>query len=659
MSQHSLDLEGGHLAPSSSDSSVSLCFAHVSAQTSSGYTILADVSGRVPRGKMLAVMGPSGSGKTSLLDILARRNTTSVDGRIWLDGITPRDGKQIRNHVRYVQQEDALIGALTVRETLLFAARLGSTSASRLTEGRSLDHYQNVDSVIARLGLSDQANTKIGTPIQRGLSGGQKRRVSVGEKLVANTGGDDSDSVVVLVLDEITSGLDAVAAYEVVSRVKEFAAVTGMIVVASIHQPSTATFTLFDSLMLLSQGKQVYFGPVNQVTDYFAKQGHIIPNNYNPAEYLLEITNTDFLATKERSGSAQADDISGVGECDQVAELSRAWHLSEEANLLEAALCTTVLKEQFDSDLPGNRSRLFLLAPLRATYRQTVILVHRALIKAYRDILAYGVRVIMYVCLAILMGTVWLRLTPNETTIQSYFNAIFFGSAFMSFMTVAYIPAFLEDLATYKKESHENMYGPAAFLFSNVIVGLPFLFLITILFSVVEYWMTGFRSGGTAFFRFVMLLFLDLIAAESLVVLISSIVPIFVAALAITAFSNGLWMAVGGFLVQPNVLNKFWYYTFYWINYQRYVFDGMIFNEVEERSFSCAWSSDTGCSGCMYAATEVGAGVCEISGKTTLEARGYGGNHTGLWVGLVVAIAVAMRLLTYAWLTFRARRVGK
>ncbi|KAK9326550.1 hypothetical protein V1520DRAFT_284992, partial [Lipomyces starkeyi] len=125
------------------------------------------------------------------------------------------------------------------------------------------------------------------------------------------------------------------------------------------------------------------------------------------------------------------------------------------------------------------------------------------------DILAYGVRVIMYLGLANLMGTVWLRLKPNENTIQSFFNAIFFGSAFVSFMTVAYIPAFLEDLSTYKKESLENMYGPAAFLLANVIVGLPFLFLITILFAVVECWMTDFRSGGTVFFRFVMWLFLS------------------------------------------------------------------------------------------------------------------------------------------------------
>ncbi|KAK9355632.1 P-loop containing nucleoside triphosphate hydrolase protein [Lipomyces doorenjongii] len=657
MSENDLDLEFGQSTPIADGSSCSLCFAHVSARTASGRVILSDISGCVPRGNMLAVLGPSGSGKTSLLDILANRSTISVDGRIWLDGTTPRDDKQIRNRVRYVQQEDALIGALTVRETLLFAARLGRTSASRGTDGGKRALYQYVDSVISRLGLSEQANTKIGTPIQRGLSGGQKRRVSVGEKLVANIGGSDDNSCVVLVLDEITSGLDAVAAYEVVSRVKEFAEATGMIVVASIHQPSTATFTLFDSVLLMSQGKQVYFGPVNQVTDYFAKQGLIIPSNYNPAEFLLEITNTDFIATKERSTHLQlTKEI--IGDGDQIDQLCRAWNVSEEAKLLEAVLCKAVSEEHLDRNLRSDISRLGGFSGIAITFRNTMILVQRAIIKGYRDILAYGVRVIMYLGLAVLMGTVWLRLSANENTIQSFFNAIFFGSAFMSFMTVAYIPAFLEDLATYKKESHENLYGPAAFLLANVIVGLPFLFLITILFAVVEYWMTGFRSSATAFFRFVMWLFLDLIAAESLVVLVSTIAPIFVAALAITAFANGLWMAVGGFLVQPNVLNKFWYYTFYWIDYQRYVFEGMIFNEVEQRSYSCPWTSEGGCSGCMYAATEVEDGVCKISGKTVLDARGYGGNWTGLWVGLVIAIAIAMRLLAYVWLKFKARRTG-
>ncbi|KAK9311080.1 P-loop containing nucleoside triphosphate hydrolase protein [Lipomyces starkeyi] len=649
MSQQSVDLESGSFTDGGSSPTFALCFAHVSARTSSGHTILSDISGRVTRGTMLAVMGPSGSGKTSLLDVLTQRSTISFDGRVWLDGTTGRTCKHVKEHVRYVQQRDALIGALTVRETLLFAAKLGiKSSTSRM------NLHQHVDIVIARLGLSEQANTKVGTPIQRGLSGGQKRRVSVGEKLVASIDEGEDSADLVLLLDEVTSGLDAVAAYEVVRRVKEFAAVAGMVVVASIHQPSTATFSLFDSVLLLSQGKQTYFGPVCQVTDYFAKQGFTIPSNYNPAEYLLEITNTDFIAAKEREPDNQPRRDT-IQNREQVNELCRAWSTSVEATELEAALLRTNSKEDLTPEFKADMLRLGKLSSIGATYWQTVILVHRAVIKGYRDILAYGVRIVMYLALAILMGTVWLRLQPNENTIQSYFNALFFGSAFMSFMAVAYIPAFLEDFSTFKKESRENMYGPASFLLANVIVGLPFLFLIVILFSVVDYWLTDFRSGGTAFFRFVMWLFFDLVVAESLVVLISSVVPVFVGALAITAFSNGLWMAVSGYLVQPNILNKFWYYTFYWINYQRYVFDGMIFNEIEPRSYSCPWTANSGCSQCMLAATEVSSGVCEISGATVLDSRGYGSNQTGLWVGLVLAIAVCMRLLTYAWLVFKAR----
>ena len=108
------------------------------------------------------------------------------------------------------------------------------------------------------------------------------------------------------------------------------------------------------------------------------------------------------------------------------------------------------------------------------------------------------------------------------------------------------------------------------------------------LFSIVAYWLSNFRPSAEAFFTWVMWLFLDLIAAESLVVLISSLIPIFVVALAGTAFVNGLWMCTGGFLVPPQTLNPFWRYVFHYIDYQSYVFQGMMVNEFGHRNFSCA-----------------------------------------------------------------------
>ncbi|MCQ3991501.1 hypothetical protein FK512_26890, partial [Klebsiella pneumoniae] len=102
-----------------------------------------------------------------------------------------------------------------------------------------------------------------------------------------------------------------------------------------------------------------------------------------------------------------------------------------------------------------------------------LVLLQRAWIKSYRDIVAYGIRIIMYLGLAILMGTVFLRFSPTQEYIQSYINAMFFSSAFMSFMAVAYVPAYLEDQATFYKERANGIVGPLAFMVSNFIIGLP------------------------------------------------------------------------------------------------------------------------------------------------------------------------------------------
>lgn len=194
----------------------------------------------------------------------------------------------------------------------------------------------------------------------------------------------------------------------------------------------------------------------------------------------------------------------------------------------------------------------------------------------------------MYFGLAILMGTVFLRFGTQQEYIQPFTNAIFFSSAFMSFMAVAYVPAFLEDLNTFHQERANGLIGRLSFMVSNFLIGLPFLFLITILFSVVRYWMSNFRPSGTGFFTWVAWLFLDLLATESLVVLVSSIFDVFVVPLDITAFANGLWMCVDGFLVPMSILNAFWKYVFHYIDYQAYVFQGMMVNEFQYRIYDCA-----------------------------------------------------------------------
>ncbi|ESZ90228.1 hypothetical protein SBOR_9382 [Sclerotinia borealis F-4128] len=575
--------------------------------------ILDGVSGVVEAGEICALMGPSGCGKTTLLNFLAHRDAAAkatVVGEALVNGLNPSKSV-FRDMSSYVEQEDALIGSLTVRETLNFAARLAHKNLLTRTERK-----RRVTGLLESFGLRNQAHTIIGTPIQKGISGGQKRRVSVASQLITGPK--------LLFLDEPTSGLDSAASWEVMSFVKEVAKRNNLIVIASIHQPSTSTFQLFDKLLLLSAGKSHYFGPVSEVNQHFEFIGYPIPLHMNASEYLLDLMNTDFAANQ-----AQAQT--------RLLQIQESW--------LDSFSCRQ-MHEKIQHTLQNIKPLPVTHSSRGSFFNILMTLVHRAFIKSYRDVVAYGIRIAMYMGLAIMMGTVWLRLKTDQSDIQPFINAIFFGSAFMSFMAVAYVPSFLEDRSTFIKERANGLYGPTAFMISNFIIGLPYLFLITFLFSVTTYFLNNFRPTASAFFTWIMWLFLDLLAAESLVVLISSLFPSFVISLALTAFANGLWMSVGGFLVPPHILNVFWRYVFHYIDYQTYVFQGMMVNEFGERDYTCGNSCQ-----CMYI-TDLAA-ECKISGKGVLDQYGYKTGKTGEWVGILIAIIVGYRILGLGALYFR------
>lgn len=474
-----------------------------------------------------------------------------------------------------------------------------------------------INGLLESFGLVGQANALIGTPIRKGISGGQKRRVGVASQLIT--------SPKLLFLDEPTSGLDSAASWEVVNYLRNVARRNNLIVVCSIHQPSTSTFNLFDKLLLLSAGKTHYFGPINGVTEYYAEAGSAVPQYVNPAEHLLELVNIDF--SQDKAAAAQRLD-----------KMQAAWQSSRQASDVSLSIST--------AESAGGQFSLETVDKRPSMPSLTLTLLHRSFVKSYRDVVAYGIRLAMYLGLAIMMGTVWLRLDPDQRSIQPLTNAIFFGSAFMSFMAVAYVPAFIEDRQQYVKEHHNGLYGAAELILSNFFIGIPYLFLIAFLFSVISYWLSNFQPTAGAFFTWVMWLFLDLLAAESLVVFMTSLFPSFVISLALVAFANGLWMSVGGFMVPPTILNVFYKYVFHYWDYQKYVFEGMMVNEFAHRSYDCG----KGCR-CMFDSPL--AKECKIAGQAVLDQYGYKPGHLGRDVGIMLSIIVGYRLAAWAVLKIK------
>jgi ABC-type multidrug transport system ATPase subunit len=181
----------------------------------------------------------------------------------------------------------------------------------------------------------------------------------------------------ILFLDEPTSGLDSAASWEVVNYLRGVAKQHGIIVIASIHQPSTATFDLFDKLLLLSHGKTHFFGGVGEVEKYYAGIGYALPMHVNPAEHLLELVNVDFARNRE-----------GAGE--RLVQLQRAWKESGRAEELKEAV------DGVETQSGGTELTIEGVERKPGTVSLVWTLLRRAFIKSYRDVVVYGIRVAMY-----------------------------------------------------------------------------------------------------------------------------------------------------------------------------------------------------------------------------------------------------------------------
>lgn len=239
--------------------------------------LLKDVCGVAYPGELLVIMGSSGAGKTTLLNALTFRSGCGVIA----SGVMAANGRRVSSTIltsrtAYVQQDDLFVGTLTVKEHLLFQAMVRMDRKIPMEQ-----RFDRVHQVINELALTKCKNTVIGQPGRiKGLSGGEMKRLSFASEVLTDPP--------LMFCDEPTSGLDSFMAHQVVSVLKTLAA-RGKTIVATLHQPSSELFALFDRILLMAEGRVAFMGTTSQACTFFETLGAACPSNYNPADYFVQM----------------------------------------------------------------------------------------------------------------------------------------------------------------------------------------------------------------------------------------------------------------------------------------------------------------------------------------------------------------------------------
>ncbi|KAH8485568.1 hypothetical protein H0E87_027124 [Populus deltoides] len=526
--------------------------------------LLSDLSGYAEPGHIMAIMGSSGSGKSTLLDSLAGRLSSNVkmSGKVFINA--KRSSVDCRD-ISYVTQEDFFLGTLTVRETITYSAHL------RLPRKMTKEEIDSVvDNTIMEMGLQDCADSKIGNWHLRGISTGEKKRLSISVEILTRPH--------IMLLDEPTTGLDSASAFFVIRALSSIA-YDGKIVICSLHQPSSDVFNLLDDLLLLSGGETVYFGEAKMAVKFFAEAGFPCPTKRNPSDHFLRCINVDFDIIAE--ALLRYQNICAIPESSSYPVKIKTAEIRE--TLIEKYKCSdfsinTRRRIQETSEEPAIEPNKRINA---SSWKQLSTMTRRSFVNMHRDIGYYWLRMVLYVLISISIGVLFFNSGKDRETILERAKCVCFVYGFMICLSCGGLPFFIEEMKVFRRERLGGDYGGAVLVLSNFFSSFPFLLAISLLSGTIIYYMVKFHPGFPHYAFFCINLFCCLSVIETCMMIVASLVPNVLMGIGIgTGVIVFMMMASEIFRPVPDLPKFFWRYPVSYISFATWAIQGEYKNEM-------------------------------------------------------------------------------
>nr|KYP73490.1 ABC transporter G family member 26 [Cajanus cajan] len=569
-------------------------------------TILKGITGSIGPGEILALMGPSGSGKTTLLRVVGGRLVDNVKGKITYNDV--RFNPAVKRRIGFVTQEDVLFPQLTVEETLIFSAFL------RLPTNMSKQQkYARVETTVKDLGLERCRHTKIGGGYLKGISGGERKRTSIGYEILVDPS--------LILLDEPTSGLDSTSANRLLLTLQGLAK-GGRTIITTIHQPSSRIFHMFDKLLLISEGYPVYYGMARDSMHYFSSLRFTPEIPMNPAEFLLDLAtgqvNNISVPPEILKDQESADTSKAVIKCLQLKYKHTLEPKEKEenhgaANTPEHLQLAIQVKKDWTLSW---FDQFFIL------YKRTF----SARSKDYFDKL----RLVQALGIALLLGLLWWKSsTSTEAQVRDQVGLMFYICIFWTSSCIfGAVYVFPFEKVYLVKERKADMYRLSVYYASSTLCDMVAHIFYPTFFMLILYFMAGFKRTVACFFLTLFAVLLIAITSQGAGELVgAAVMSIQRAGRMVASLILMLFLLTGGYYVQhvPKVMQ--------WLKYCSFVYYGFrLLLKVQysgDQPYEC--ESEGGCR--------------TLQSSPAFDTVNLKGGLTEAWV--LIAMALVFRVLAY------------
>ncbi|CAN9447504.1 unnamed protein product [Alternaria alternata] len=609
-------------------------------------TLIHDFSGVVKDGEMMLVLGRPGSGCSTFLKAISnnRESYAAVEGDVSYGGIPAgKQKKQFRGEVNYNPEDDSHMADLNVWQTLKFAL----TNKTKKNEKHEIPII--LEALLKVFGISHTKYTKVGDEYVRGVSGGERKRVSIAETLATKSS--------VNCWDNSTRGLDASTALDYAKSLRIMTDISNRTTLVTLYQAGEQIYEVMDKVMVIDAGRCIYQGPANEAKQYFEDLGFKCPERQTTADFLTAVTDP----TERQFRPGFEDKAPKTSE-----ELERAFRESDaykkvlrEISEYEAELEASgyVDAKEFEGAVRESKSKTVRKkSPYTVSFiRQVIACTQREFWLTWGDQTTLYTKFFIIISNGLIVGSLFYGQSLDTSGAFSRGGSGFFSILFLGWLQLSELMKAVSGRNVVKRHEDYAFYRPSAVAIARVVQDFPLLLAQVIPFSIIMYFMTGLDVDVSKFFIYFLFIYTTTFCITSLYRMFAALSPTIDDAVRFAGIALNLLIIYTGYVIpKPQLLTDYiWFGWIYWINPVAYSFESVLANEFSDRVMECAPSQlvpqgpdiDPAYQGCSLTGAPPNSNT--VSGSDYLQVS-FNYSRSNLWrnFGVVIAFSVLYLLVT-------------